>query len=395
MGFTYKLISPFLFIMICLIALIPSFWIPIGLEKIFGVVYWFLFVFTYIPSIIFPFFTLSIDQYSLLLLDCFLLCSFFLLHVLSLAPDIKIPKIKISKFLFWSIICILSIISYIAIISIFGLKLNFVALKDIYIQRQQYKETLIENGMLIAYVINWQASIINPFLIGRGIISKNIILLAFGLIGQLLIYSITGFKGVLFSGFLVIAFLFLLRFRGNKFGSYVIWGLVVMIIVFCAICLIFNFQWLASIFIRRNIVIKGLLTGYYFDFFSGHPKVLLGQSIFKSIVNSPYSRDIPYLIGQIYFHDPMMSANANIWADAYANFGYMGLIIFTLILGCVLKIFDSLAKNHDNRIISILIGMPALSLTNSGLLTCLLNHGFLFALMIVYILPKFNKDSLN
>jgi len=82
-----------------------------------------------------------------------------------------------------------------------------------------------------------------------------------------------------------------------------------------------------------------------------------------------------------------MESNANLWADAYANFGYVGIIVFSLLLAVVLWLYDSVAFGRDKRLAALAIGLPAFALANTGLLTALLTNGIGLVMLLVYLMP--------
>jgi hypothetical protein len=94
------------------------------------------------------------------------------------------------------------------------------------------------------------------------------------------------------------------------------------------------------------------------------------------------------LIGSVYFHSASNDANANIWADAYANFGYAGILCFTLLLAILLWLYDSMAaSSRDVQVAALAIGLPAFALANGGLLTSLLTNGVGLAMLLIYLMP--------
>jgi hypothetical protein len=211
-------------------------------------------------------------------------------------------------------------------------------------------------------------------------------------LGQILLFSVTGQKSIFFSVLIIVGIYFALRSRGKLFGLKVVGGLITVIIASSTLDKLFNSTFLSSLFVRRLMATPGLLTGYYYDFFSNHSKVFLAHSIFKPFLDYPYTFEPPFLIGNLYFNKPDMSANVNYIADAFSNFGYYGILFFTIILAIVLWIFDSVSK-HSNYYLTILIlSMSAWSLTDTALFTSLLTHGILFALCIVYLMPR-HKDE--
>ncbi len=89
-----------------------------------------------------------------------------------------------------------------------------------------------------------------------------------------------------------------------------------------------------------------------------------------------------------------MESNANLWADAYANFGYIGIIVFSLLLAFVLWLYDSMAFGCDKRLAALVIGLPAFALANTGLLTTLLTNGIGLVMLLVYLMPpRLNEHS--
>src|SRR6185437_3705188 len=115
--------------------------------------------------------------------------------------------------------------------------------------------------------------------------------------------------------------------------------------------------------------------------------MMLSHSIFKGIVGNPYESVPPLIIGNVYFRGSGTDANANFWADAFANFGIVGVFAFTALLGMVLWFYDSITLDIDLRLAALMLAMPAVSLANGGLLTCLLMHGLGFACLLMYYLP--------
>jgi hypothetical protein len=146
----------------------------------------------------------------------------------------------------------------------------------------------------------------------------------------------------------------------------------------------------------RMTALPGLLTGYYYEFFSSHPQAHLGHSILSSLVDYPYAVEPPYLIGARYFHSASNDANANIWADAYANFGYAGIVLFTILFAILLWLYDSIATGSRNtRVAALAIGLPAFALANGGLLTSLLTNGVALAMLLVYLMPPTTYDDVR
>jgi hypothetical protein len=371
-----------------LIAIIPSLWMPIALKRPSQLVYWILYVLVYIPTSVIPFFILDMSVGKLLMFNIVLLVVFYILGYVQRFPLLRITTIEMPRSIFWIGVYLSSLLLYSLVGYTFGFSFKLIGLSEVYDVRGDYRETLASASALVAYGIAWQANVINPLLISQGLVSKNLFNLLFGIFGQLLIFSITGFKSVLFSSLFIMAILFALKNRGKIFGLLTIAGTVGLVFITSVIALFLHDGYLSSLLVRRLIITPGLLTGYYYDFFSNHSKAMLGHSVFKSIIDYPYSLDPPFLIGQVYFNSAAKSANANLWADSFANFGFIGIILFTLLLGTILWLYDSLTVSIDYRVACLMLGIPAISLSNSALLTSMLTHGIMLAILLVYLMPK-------
>jgi hypothetical protein len=227
-----------------------------------------------------------------------------------------------------------------------------------------------------------------------GLRSHRYGMLAGGLALELLVYSTTGYKSAVLSFLLVVPLLVLLarRFRG-AFG--------VSLPAAGAILVLGSVAWdqisgtiLASfLFIHRAIALPGQLVADYYDFFSNHRQFELTQSIFAFLGPTPFDLPPPRLIGAVYFNAPSEDANANLWADAFANFGLAGVIIFTITLGLVFIFLDNAATGRDLRVTGPIAGLMAIVLSNSALLTTILTHGLAFAIVLIYIMPQEAEPS--
>lgn len=391
MGYTWQPRSTTFIAASWLIALVPSFWIPIELHRPSQVVSIFLYLLVYVPSCVIPQYSTGMDSGRLLFLDLSLLLSLWLLSMFHRLPLLRLSGYRIPKGSFWLAVVALSAGSYLALFSTVGVHLRFVPFMDVYDIRMEYVQ-LSSRYHLAEYGIWWQLDVINPLLTAQGLVSRNPLALSIGVIGQLIIYSTTGFKSPLFSLGLMLGLFAVISLKRKRFGLYVIWGLALLIPAASLLDVLLDSIWTSSLLVRRPMVVPGLLTGYYFQFFSSNPKVWLSDSILKSFVSYPYAMSIPELIGSSYIA-PGNSANANLWANAYANFGYAGIFLFTLLLGLVLWIVDSAAYHRNDQIACLLLVSAAINLSNGGLLTSLLTHGIGLSLVIIYLMPRASSGA--
>jgi hypothetical protein len=211
---------------------------------------------------------------------------------------------------------------------------------------------------------------------------------------ELRIYGITGLKSALFVVALVVPLYVLLAVRRRRlFGLSAAVAPTALILGSFVVDQLTTSGLATSLFVRRTLVLAGQLVADYYDFFSRNPTYALSRSIFKSFGPGPYDIDPPNLIGSVYFGNSSVDANASIWADAFANFGIAGILVFTMVLCLVLFVLDSVAFERDLRITGAIAGLLGLVLSNSALFTTILTHGIWLAIVLILLMPRQGRDK--
>ena len=353
---------------------------PKSSKKLSDVVIWLLILLSYIPMLtLFAFKDESrIYMYAV---TGFWVLIFLLLHM----PRISISSLKKtqSKIISYVIFFALAIIVIILIYKYCGISINFNLLK-VYDIRSRYVALKIP---FAGYVFTWVAYILNPMLFIIFLIRRKWISLTLIIFLQILLFSVIGMKAFLFAIPFVL-FLAWIANRGNPlflmasgFSGIVSLGMISYWLI--------DDMWISSLFTRRTLLVPAQLSFFYYDFFSKNVHTFLSHhQIFRVFLNYPYHLSPPHLIADVYFNQPQMGANNGIYGDAYMNFGFIGLVLWAILLIIILKLIDSITKNKDIRITVSAIALPVISLTNSALLTCLLTHGLLLSLILLYLLPK-------
>jgi hypothetical protein len=129
---------------------------------------------------------------------------------------------------------------------------------------------------------------------------------------------------------------------------------------------------LSSITTRRTLLDPGLLTGFYYEHYSQTRHAGLGYHFGGAGENIPAPS---YEIGLVYFGDQHIDANANLWAEGFADFGIPGIFGFTLILATLMWLYDSVAARNRAEFAILLITMQAFAFSNSAPLTVAITHG--------------------
>lgn len=372
------------------IALIPSFFMPVTMRPSV-VAHWTLYLFVVVPSLIVPAYSTAIGTRGTAEIGGVLVCAHVMLGLVYRVPlsarhrpasgsrDEVSPSVLV--------LVLLVAVLYLAVVGTFGFRFDMPDLEQVYDTRMDYRESMRQQGRLVAYAVTWLANVVNPLLMAIALLRRKPALFILGFAGQLLLFSVTGYKTIILTVFSAPALVFAARRAGKNLGLYVGVTACVVVILSGLELKYLDSSYLNHMVVRRQMATPGLLTGHYFDFFSQNPKALLSHSILRGFVADRYSVGPPDLIGRLYF-GPHNHSNANVWADAYANLGYAGVFGFTVLLGAVFWAFDNLSRHIPRELSTVLMAMPAITLSNSALLTALLSHGIGLAVVIALFWPR-------
>lgn len=382
---------------ICLLMLgVCAAQLPVRIRRPSQVVYWLLFILVVLPTLLVPLYARTgfdgdvsiILRYGAALTACF--CGLGLIY----RGPIFRPRNLVSHERFWPILAGTAVALHVVIIAANGLHFSIVGFGDVYKRRAEFSE-VVSTSAAVGYATTWLGNILNPIIIARGISERRRAWLIGGVTGQCIIYSVTAFKSVALSALPIAGILWLLKDgRRYKFGANLFCSVIFIVVLSSLADKAFGTLFYSGTITRRIFVSPGLLSGLYSTYFSAHPHDHLAHSILSPILTSPNHSSIAVTIGRVYYAGSPDSANANIWADAFANFGYPGMFIFTGLLAMFFSLYDSLSRSRGLRFMSVILAVPAITLSNTGLLTALMTHGLGIALLVAWAIPASRAETL-
>jgi hypothetical protein len=293
--------------------------------------------------------------------------------------------------LFWTVFTVVSLVLVVAVAFDFGFRVEWLSFADVYSVRSDFKGIRADSSLVGRYGVNWLGNIVGPFLLIYAVAARRWVVAVPGLVLMLWIYSITGFKATLLGIALVVLVAFLVRLRARS-AVWLATAFVSVVLVSAVSDQVIG-SGLTSLAVRRMTLLPALLTGDYWEFFSSNPNAMLGHSVLSPWVSYAYSGDPPAVIGMAYFHSATANANANLWADGFANFGQPGVLLAGLVLGLVLRLADRLASGRAAVLTAGVMVMPAVTLANSGILTSLLTGGMVLALVLLWAVGNLSLAS--
>lgn len=305
---------------------------------------------------------------------------------IGILPTGTVPRLSLPKGTYWLLLIALALVINIYLVFLVGINLRLVSLADVYDLRSEYKADA-SDVPLLGYILGIQYNVVNPLLIIRGLYTRHVLFLCAGLGGQLVIYSATGFKFVLFSTPALIAAAWVFRKQSEPSGASFVMlaalgsaGAVLLDKLIGS--LIFR-----SLFVRRFVIVPGILTSVYVLVFMDRPKTYFADSLFP-FLDFPYDISPVNLVGLAYFGDLSTAANASLFGHGYLNAGYVGMVLECLVLALLLRLADVASAGLPTFVACLLFVLPAISLSNTSIFTVILTHGFLGAIILAAIMPR-------
>lgn len=301
--------------------------------------------------------------------------------------DFRVIRISDSVKPLFFIITVITLYVYGYLMATGGIsRLNFNILA-VYEVRSGYQAS---NSGLMNYLVIWQAYAINMSILIFSLDHKKKVLFLLFLFLQILLFGMTGFKSVLFSPMVAVSLYLILKNSRMKNLIFELMTVGILLIVGVSVLLyIINGNiTVASIFVRRLLMVPAQLHYIYYDFFSTHEKMRLSHSFLSFIYENPYNSPSPVDVIASIIYDRDFSPNVGYLGDAFSNFGITGIIVYSVILGLVLKMLDSVARNVPIYFSAPLITIPSMALINSALPTSMVTHGILLEITAVWLFSQ-------
>lgn len=320
----------------------------------------------------------------------FVLIYFFLLNVFNEAVQFSGRGITIiNKANLFDLSLILLGLGMIAISGVYtGFRISF-DLSEVYEYRMQAREYAMP--ALLQYVFSWTMYLL-PIGLMYALARKKMLLSVFLGFCQVLCFSFNGKKSVFFSFILVLLIYYFYEEKDKFKIPYVFCGF--SLISLLEVFLRESDAFLAKVFVRRMMYIPANLGYVYYDFFKDNEFDCLRSSILRHLgFVSPYSEPIPRMIGRIYYHAAENNANTGLCGDAFANFGWLGAVIYPLLIVLLVKLMEEYLRNVEYRVRILVVFLLSYMFISGSFFKLLLTNGILVLLVLLMIYPTGNNGN--
>lgn len=334
---------------------------------------YFLFVLMlYIPTIVIS--ALSSDNDGLMLL---VLMSALIIGVKSGLPDFRIRLVRLKISLF-EVLVFINILLIVSILIQYRSILDIPSFSEVYSLRHKARGlTTYTFGVLLS----WAKFVFAPLGFLLGVFYKKKFLLFSSLGVYFSLYVSTGAKSAVIYPVLLFFISYLFQnAHPFKLKLFMASGLVFLVSLFMFLEIQFGYV-VYPYTVERAFIAPGVLSNLYFSFFSEGDKAFLGYSVFSSFIDYSYDLEPAFLIGREYF-TPETRANASFFADGFANFGLVGVVIFSFLVRLFIFLYTTISFNWSKAVSSTFFIPYALYLINASPLTMLITGGFFVVLLL-------------
>lgn len=375
----------------CILAVLPTLWLPIRVTRPSQVCVWFLYLLAFVPSMLLP--MRSLDQPPAQILPLLLVFSLGF-TVLSLPYRLALPslkQVKVQPIAFYGT-CLAASLGLIAIIiAVNGLRIDL-SLASAYTRRAEYKAAA-GGGSVLSYASSLLANSLVPILFAIAFERRKWWMAILGAIAVVVLFSMGGQKSVFFTPILIAALYLILKGNRKSFGLWLCAGATAIVAIAMVERMIFDTPFLSLAFVHRLVFTPGILTGQFWDYFSNHPHIYLSDSILGFLLHSPYDQSAGLIIGEVYARDPGRNATTNVFAQGYAHFGYFGMVLAGLLLGGLLYLFDAATTRRNFLICALVMGLLGIFWSNVALHTSMLSNGIILTMLLLYLLPSLRPNQ--
>jgi hypothetical protein len=147
--------------------------------------------------------------------------------------------------------------------------------------------------------------------------------------------------------------------------------------------------WIESLFYRRFLLLPARLNSCFFEVFQNQ-QIKLSHSILKHWLDYPFELQPPYLVCEHCLGSAEGHANNGLFSDGFMNFGWAGVIAWSLGVGLLLNVVSTLrTPSHFVLLDFVFLNF----LKSTAFLTVMLTHGGWFYLILVLLLSMPLKDE--
>lgn len=368
--------------------LLPLLWLPIKPTRPSDITIWLLYMFSYAPTTFVCFHVMKDPFPDAILLLVALLIGLIIVdlarrHPIKLGFHLDTPIVMpLDK-----IIIILSVLLCIYIFSLIKFHFNL----DFETVYERRLEVRYSSSLLSGYIIAFIRSVVIIFSVYMAFVKKSKIAFIALIILSVGIFSYDGTKTSLFVPVFLVLIYFLIIYKKSNIMLNIAFLSLFFVSIIEFISLDSNI--ISTLFTRRIFALPGYINTLFWEYYSVHDKVMMADSIGRFFVDSSNVTAAPFVIGYEYFNNAETNANTGIWMGSYAHFGFIGIVLLSMVAGFILGLFDNLTKTKFPVLGYLVCAYIGILWSEQMLHTSMLTGGIFYILVLLIIYC--NSNILN
>jgi hypothetical protein len=376
---------------------LPVFWMPLQHKRPTMLIYWIIYILTYIPMIVGVSLGVHFDEFQIFSFNLAAACGLYANGICYKFKLLTFKTVRLKKEVFWSLFFTIIIILSAYVYSVFGSSLRLVNPFSEFLYDKRFEGEAIETGTYVGYAILWMAGAFFPFLFAYGLFRSKKGFIFLSLVGQTYIYLTKADKAFLFSFIFLLLIAFLIyrtKYPGIFFTLIIAIFTVILTYIetktTAALALIF-FP-IATTFLSRLTGASAFNAEIYYRFFEdGNPFTYYSHiNLLQKVLKYPYSNiKIGEIVTGFYSESGNgFNANANYFiTDGLVAAGVWGMVIAGFICSLVFYLMDSAGKRQSIILSTLAMGYSATTMMNVSIFTSFYSGGIFFTILFLIYFP--------
>jgi hypothetical protein len=371
-----------------LIAAVPCLMLPRSIARPGDLVLWVLFLFVVAPTCQVPIYGSMLDTQSAVTFALFMAVVFAALTFAATrrpSPIVPLPVGASARPLI-AVALGFSVVTYVLVVSTFGFDINLMSFLEVYDTRLEYRDQIAPSIPILGYLVSNQGNVLNPLLMTWATMRRRWAMLAVGILGQVLLYSATGYKTLALSIPLCVLVGLILPTVRRVSGTLVLWATAA--VSWLSIALRHEIIGLVELVMNRAVIAPAHITAAYVTIYEDAPKALWAHSFLSPFIDDPYGLPPGLWVGRLFFGRDEINANASFIADGFANLGYAGIVIEGAFLALLLVLLNSAARGLPTPLVIGTVAVPAYATANGSPFSAVLSYGVAMAIVMFMLVPR-------
>lgn len=271
---------------------------------------------------------------------------------------------------------------------------------EMYEKRADFAEFYMThtNGIVAYIIIIWRGIVSTLLPIGfyAALRKKSIVNVILVVVAYLALFTLSMEKSTFLQPIIVL-FIFILEKKKYLYGVcdiFVKGFAALLVLTWIGESMSDENSFLFKLVVSRMSYMPSYLNHVYFDFFDVHSKIWFTSDFFpldkfvSMVLPAPYPQGMVNTISVQVFNETIPSPNTGLFAEAFAQMGYLGIFVFPFIVSFVAIFYTNYSSYYGYAGALILLSSFGMGLTNTALFSTMGMVRILIFVLITWLLVK-------